>query len=421
MKSKLSEPETWKRVFDIEVPHEELDKLLENKLHTVKKDLSLPGFRPGKVPFPLIKQRYGEAIRAEVIEDLVQKTFKNACTEKNIVPVSKGVVNNLKAEPGQPVSFSIETEVDPPIEITGYAKLKIKAGPKKIKDGDVDEAVKNLQEQLAEFKEVQRLSEKGDYLRLEYQKVIIDGKERADVKNPTYPVELGAEHRIKDFDKGLIGHGAGDIVDISIKFPKDYSDTEVAGKGGEFSIKITSVQEKVVPDVATILPKVGPFENEEALRASLRERIEAEELQRAKNEAYAKAIDAIVNDNPFEVPPTRVESFIDYLFEEAKREHRQGDPVPSREEIDNRYRDTAVRTIKRHRIVDYIAAKEKIAATQEEVDAEIKRLAERYNQPFDALKQTLRQNGTSLRIRDDIRERKTLDFLIEALPPVAEK
>jgi trigger factor len=420
VKSKVSEPESWKRVFEIEVPHEEVEKLFEEKLHKVKKDLSLDGFRPGKVPSPLIRQRYGEAIRADAVDDIIQKAFKEACTEKSIVPVSKGVVSNLKSDKGQPLSFSIETEIDPSIEVKGYRKLGIKVSAKKIKDEDIDEAVKSLSERFAEFTTVDRPSKKGDYVRLEYQKVVIEGQERKDVKSPAYPVELGAEHRIKDFDKGLAGHAAGETVVIAMKFPKDYTDKEVAGKSGEFTITIVAVQEKNIPPVASFLKQLGDFENEEALRADLRKRLEHDALEQAKSDAYGKAIDALVKDNPFEVPPSRIEAFFDYLMEQAGAERRPGEPLPTREEIANRYREVAVRTIKRQRIIDFIATKEKIAATQEEVDAEIRRLAERYKQPFETFKQTLRQNGTTLRIREDIREQKTLDSLVEH-PEVAKK
>jgi trigger factor len=205
-----------------------------------------------------------------------------------------------------------------------------------------------------------------------------------------------------------------------MKFPKDYTDKEVAGKSGEFTITIVAVQEKNIPPVASFLKQLGDFENEEALRADLRKRLEHDALEQAKSDAYGKAIDALVKDNPFEVPPSRIEAFFDYLMEQAGAERRPGEPLPTREEIANRYREVAVRTIKRQRIIDFIATKEKIAATQEEVDAEIRRLAERYKQPFETFKQTLRQNGTTLRIREDIREQKTLDSLVEH-PEVAKK
>jgi trigger factor len=413
VKVKITEPETWKRVLEIEIPGEDVAGLFEEKLAKVKKDLTLDGFRAGKVPPAIVKQRYGDAIRADVVEELIQKSFKTACEENGITPISRGVVRDLKSDEGSPLSFIIETEIDPPMEIEGYRKLKIKVAPKKVKDADVDAAIVDLQNRFAEYTAVERPAKNGDYIKIEYLKVLIDGEERTDVKNPTYPVELGAEHRLKDFDKALVGHAAGEVVELSVKFPKDYAEKEAAGKQGTFTVKITGVQEKKIPEVSSFMQKIGNFETEEALREDMRGRLEADALEQAKNEASGKAIETIIKDNPFEVPPARIETFFDYMMEEAQKQERQGEPLPTREQIDAQYRETAIRSIKRQRILDYIAEKEKIAATQEEVDAEIKRLADYYQQPFDALKQRLRQNGTTLRIRDDIREKKTLEFLIE--------
>ena len=413
MKAKVSEPETWKRVIDIEVPAETIEKLFEEKLSRLKKDLKIDGFRPGKVPESLVRQRYGEAIRADAVEEIIQQSFKDACTEHKILPISQGAVSNLKNEAGQPLTFSIETEVDPPVVLKGYDRVKIKVAPKKIKDADVDEMVKNLQERFAEFTPVERPAKKGDYITFEYRKVVIEGQERTDFKNPSYPVELGGENRLKDFDKGLIGHGSGETVTISIKFPKEYAEKEVAGKEGEFTLAVTAVLEKKIPEVAVMLEKMGGPLDEEALRNDLQGRLEAEALEQAKNAAFGEAIETLINENQFEVPPARIESFFDYLMEEAKREKKPGEALPTREEIATRYREMAIRSIKRQRILDYIAEQEKIAATQEEVDVEIRRIADQYQQPFDQLKLRMRQNGTTLRIRDDIRERKTLEFLVE--------
>jgi trigger factor len=418
--AKVSEPESWKRIIEIEVPGEEVEKLFEEKLQSVKKDISIDGFRPGKVPNQLIRQRYGEAIRKEVVEDLVSKKFEEVCTEKKIDPVSKGRIKEMAHEAGKPLTFSIEVEVDPAIDIEGYKKLKIKVAPKKIRDDDVDASFKGLIDRFADFTKVDRPSKKGDYVRLAYQKVVIDGQERPDVKSPTYPIELGAEHRIKDFDKGLIGHSAGDTVTLSVKFPKDYADADVAGKGGEFTITINEVQEKVPADIATVLPKLGEFKDEAGLRDQLRTRLMDEALEKARHEAHSEAIEKLIKANPFEVPPARIETFMDYLMDQARQERRQNEAIPSREDIEKKYHDVAVRTLKRQRILDFIADKEKITATQEDVDAQIRRIADQYKQPFETMKQTLRQDGTTLRIREDIREQKTLDFLVE-LPEAAGK
>lgn len=414
MKATVSEPESWKRILEIEIPEQEVQSAFDQKLSKVKKDIKLPGFRPGKIPLTIIKQRFGGAIRAEVVDELIQKSYKDACDENKITPVSPANVTDMKAPEGEAIHITVETQVDPEIEIKGYDKLKIKSSPKKIKDSDVDDAVNQLRERFAEFKDVEREAKKGDFLSYEYLKVSIDGQERPDIKNPNYPVELGGENRIKDFDKGLIGHSANDIVDLDINFPDDYPDAGVAGKGGQFQIKIIAVQEKVLPELNEEFFKKlgGEIKDEAGLREQLKKNIEEEEKNKAKNEAYNKAIEKLIEANPFDVPPARVEQFIDYMQQEATRYQRPGTQAPSREELESKYNDTAVRSIKRQRIIEFIANKENIKATQEEVDKEIQRLADIYNQPFEDLKQNFRKNGTTLRIRDDLKEQKTLDYLI---------
>ena len=422
MKTTISEPQSWKRVVNVEVPDEEVQTAFSEKLKKYRQTMKLPGFRPGKVPEALLRQRFGDSIRAEVIDDIVQKTYREALEQNRITPVATPKMTDIKADQGAPLTFSIETEIDPAFEVTGYRKLKVKAAPKKIKDADVDDAVANIVERFATFSDVDRPVKKGDYVKLEYQKVLIEGDEQTDIKNPAYPVEVGGNNSLKEFHKGVIGHRAGETVDLTIKFPRDYSEANVAGKTGEFTIKLTAVQEKVLPEInEEFLKKVGDFADEAALREKVRADLEAEELKRAKEEAQNKAIEALIKENDFEVPPARIDQFIGYMEQEAMRYKRPDEPAPQREELAERYHDLAVRSIKRQRIVDAIAEKEKIRPTQKEVDAEIERIAATYRQDFETLKQTLRKNGTTLRIRDEIRERKTLDFLIGEYTPEGEQ
>jgi len=417
LKVTISQPESWKRVLEIEVPKEDVDVIYNEKMTTYKKKLSLPGFRPGKVPLSLIKTRFGKGVFAETVEDLVQKNFEAACKEHNITPITKGSLSNLKGDEGADVSFTIETEIDPPIEITGYDKLKVTASPGKIKNEDVEKAIEELRERNARFNDIDRPAKKGDFVTVEYMKVIIDGEERKDFKNPEYPVELG-KGQLKDFDKGLTGHCAGEIVEVSLKFPKDFSGEQLADKKGDFSVKITKVAEKILPELdAELLKKLGDFTSIDGLNEQVRKDLEQQEAQRAKNEAYNSAIDTLIKKNPFDVPPSRVEDYIDHLMEEMARYRRVNEPVPQREEVAQKYRDTALRALKRFRIIDFIAAREKIKAAQEDVDKEIEKIAAMYNQPFEQVKQAFRQNGTVNKIRADIREQKTLDYLIGEYAP----
>jgi trigger factor len=268
---------------------------------------------------------------------------------------------------------------------------------------------------MATLTDVDRPAKNGDFLTIEYVSAVIDGEARTDFTNPRYPIELGAG-KLKDFDKGFVGHSAGETVEIRAKFPKDYTENSMAGKSGEFQIKLVKVQEKILPEMnEDFFRKLGDFSNEEALRERILKDLGEKELDRAKNEAYNEAIETLSKKNPFDVPPSRVERYIDYIMEETQKYRRTDQPAPVREEIAEKYRENGIKTIKRHRIIEYIASKENIKATQEEVDERIRQMAQAYNQQFDEVKQVLRKNGTTERIRADIREQKTLDFLVGIL------
>jgi trigger factor len=417
LKVVVSEPKSYIRILDIEIPKEDVDSEYGKKLSLYKKKVSLPGFRPGKTPLNLIKTRFGTSIYTESVETLVERSFEEACRQHSISPISKGKISNLKADQDAPISFTIEFEIDPPVEIKGYKNLGIEADPKKIKDADIEKTIEELRERNAELKDVHREAKKGDSVAIEYLKVIIDGAERKDFSNPQYPIELG-NGEIKEFDKGIIGRCAGETVDVTIKFPKDFSTKNLAGKEGFFSIKINAVKEKVLPELAEdFLKKLGDFATVDALTEAVRKDLEQREKERAKNEAYSKAIEKLTDKNHFDVPDARIESYLDHMTEEAMRYQRPGDEPPTRDEIGRKYRDVAVRAIKRFKIIDYVATQEKIKATQAEVDRQIESLAAAYKQQFDQLKQTMRANGTTTRIRSDIREQKTLDFLIGEYTP----
>lgn len=416
MKTTVLEPESWKRVVEIEVPESEVDAAVGAKLAAIRRDTRMPGFRQGKVPIAVVRQRYGRAVRAEAVEEVMQGAFKTACEEHKIFPVSEAKLTDMKGgESGAALLFTVETEVDPPIaEIKGYDKLKVKLKPAKVADSMVDGAFDELIDRYAEFDDVGRPAKKGDYLRIMYRSVAIDGVDRPDLKDhcPEYPIELGGEGVFKEFDKGLAGKSAGDVVDIGVKFPKDYADTGVAGKAGEFSVELLSVQEKRLPDInEDFLKKIGGYPSAEALKEEFRKSMEARELRKARESAHNEAIEALIKDNHIELAPSTVESCARSVKDDYLKRTNGADADLSEDALES-FRNVAVMSLKRMKIIDHVAEKEKIKASQEEVDKEIMQIAQTYGQDFEVLKQMLRKDGTTNRIRMDIRERKTLDFLI---------
>jgi len=381
LKTTVSEPECWKRVVEIEVP--EVDAAVDAKLAELKRGARMPGFRPGKVPLAVIKQRYGKAARAEAVETVMQEAFKSACEEHKIAPVSEAKLTDMKGgEGGEALRFTIETEVDPPIEITGYDKLKIKAKPVKVTDSMVDGAFNELLDRYAAFDDVKRPAKKGDYLRIMYKSVSIDGVDRPDLKGhcPEYPIELGGEGVFKEFDKGLTGK-----LSVQERHPPTFNEKLMERLGG------------VTADM---------------LRDEIRKSMEARVLREAKEAAHNEAIDELIKENPMKLAPSAVDRLARGLIEDYFKRSNEPETEMS-QEMQEKFYGVAALMLKRMKIINYVADKEKIKATQEEVDKEIMTMAQMYgHQDFETLKQMLRKDGTTNRIRADIRERKTLDFLI---------
>ena len=181
-------------------------------------------------------------------------------------------------------------------------------------------------------------------------------------------------------------------------------------------IKVKKVQEKIIPEVnEEFCKKVGGFADKETLLEAIRMDLEAQEKERARVEAHNKAIDALIEKNDFEVPPSRIEFYLDKVIEDQARYFPPG-KAPDRKEVSEKFRESGIRALKRYRIIEFVANKEKIKATKEEVDERIKAVADQYQKPFDEMKTILRKDGTTMRIREEIREQKTLNKLIGEIP-----
>ncbi len=417
MEAALEKPEACRNVLNIKIPEEDILSKIEEKTEEYKKKISLPGFRKGKVPAKMIKSRYGQTIRGEVIDEAVDESFKKACKDNDITPISSPSVSDMEGYKEGDVSLSIEFEVDPEIEITGYRELNIKPEIEKSGDKEIEDQVEILRAQEASFEKVDRKAEKGDCVTLRTYRSTIDGDP---VEETLKPVSL--RHRtdgmsfkvgdtgLKELDKALTGLSENDKKEFSIVFPQDYMNNWIAGRKVEIEIEVEKVEEIKLPEIDNdFCKRMNLGENPEELRNLIKEHLDARKEQEAYKEAQEKAIDKLIEDNPFEVPEARIFMYLEKLSEEKQRKGEDGTSIT---QLENDYKETAIREIKRQRIINYIASTEKIKAKQNEVDERIKQIADYYGQDFDEVKKALRQNNTTLEIRDNIKTEKVLNSLI---------
>jgi len=416
LKATVAQPQSWQRVIDIEIPHEQYTSEFNKELGEYKKKVRMPGFREGKVPASMIRQRYGATIRLETLEKMMKQAFETACKDNDIIPIDQAKIEDVKADEGQPITFKATVQVDPAVEVTGYENVSVKPQKATVAEDEVQKVIDDILERFSTFEDTGAPASRGDSLRLRYDEVIVEGEKRTDITSPQYPILLG-DSPIAEFDEKLIGQPAGSAITVDITFPQDYGDQEVAGKSGTFTITIEKVQQKKKAELnEDLLKKLGDFADETALRDRIRQDLQAEAEKKARDEAADKTIDEIIKQNPFDVPPARVEQYLRSVYDDlAKQAEQMGQPVPEFEKIAEQYREMGIRGLKRYRILQYVAQKEKIKATAAEVDERLGLIAQQYGRPFEEVKETLRRTGGTLQLRDEIREKKTIDFLLDGV------
>lgn len=411
MKVSVQEKDGYKRVLTVEVEEDKIQAKFDEMLGTYKKEVSLPGFRPGKVPREMILSRFGKALKAEAIEALVSDSFKEACETEKLVPISKPVVSKLENKEGSPLQYEAEFEIEPVVAIEDYKNLGVKIEEKTVTDADIDTVLKDLQDRLSTLKAVERPLKKGDYADLEYRKVVIDGKEKKDFENPKYPVEIG-NSTLKEFEEQLVGLSKGAEKTVDFTFPADYHMKEVAGKAASFTVAVREVRQKEAPALDDAFAKDVSQEVKTLadLKDQVRKDLAAENRRTAVEKASREALDKVIQKNPFDVPESRIKEYLALSFDSFRKQYPQSKTTP--EEFNEKNRDIVILDFKKYKIIEVVSQKEGLKATQEETDQEIRGLAQYRGEDFDKLKAALRKSGRIMDIRENIKEKKVLNFLL---------
>ena len=405
----VAERGATERELDLEIPGENLESLVETKIETYRKKINLPGFRPGKLPKDVVKKRFGASIRAEAIEDLVDKSIREALTEKKILPVAPGQVEKLDAPEAGPIKVKYLFEVDPEIELKDYKGLGVKLDKTEIKDADVDARIEEIRNQTAQIVRPERASQTGDLITARYQKILVEGVEMP-APVPVFQAELGKG--IPAVDAALTGASVGQELAIDFTFPADYQDASQAGKAARYEVVVEGVFERKLSDVTDEwASQLGPFKTLADLRDRVRKDLEQHAENTAKQKAHDEAMDIVLSRNTFAVPKARVEHFVNW---QRDRMIRQGAQVPELPELMQVFGAEAEKQLRRQRAIEWIAEKEQIKATTEEVDARIKEMAEQAGISAEDAREELRKSGRLMEVRESIRMEKTADWLVSA-------
>ena len=416
MKVAVEEIESCKRKLAVEAPVDVVTQEWERAYGRVQKRASLPGFRRGHVPRSLVKLHFADDVRREVAEHLIPDVYRRALTEARIDPVNEPDLQDLTLEEGSPLSFTAVVEVKPAIELGDYRGVEVQHVPAPVTDAEVDETLERMREQHAQFNSVERPAGAGDLVVVDYT---LAPQDHEPTTANGYHFLVGSGTVLPEIDAAVVGMSAGEQREVSLQFAEDHRMESLRGKSGTASLKLGEVKEKVLPVLDDEFAKVlGEFETLDAVKSEVRRQLEAGREAESRRALEDKVMDTLLAHHEFGVPDAMVMRQVAHQVEHTReRLRRQGvDPDGIQwdyTKIVGELRPVAEKAVRRALLLEAIADKEALATNEEDVDAEVERFAKASQRPAPAVRRMMEKSGDLDALRHGLRERKTLDLLIE--------
>ncbi len=402
----LHEGKSWKRTLEIEIPKETVDKEFESTYQKYQTLAKIPGFRKGKAPLDMVKLRFKEKIKEEVLETLVPKAYEDEVKEAHLNPICLPVIKDIQFEEGKSLKFKAEFEIQPQVEAKDYLGLPLVKRLKEISEQDVEASLNYLRDDFSELHPVERESKLYDYLIIDILKTQ-DGKEE---KAENQQIYLDPHNMIKEFQVALVGAKAGEQKEFEVDYKPEFHNKKLAGKKVQYKIKVKEVKEKVLPEVNDDFAKtVGAYKNLEELKSKIKEGLVKRDLKDAETELKTDLINEVIRRNPFEVPDTLLDFYLDSILEDLKKRYQKVDEVKVREE----FKDIALAQIRWDFLLHQIAEKEKIQVSKEEMVTWCEENSKAMQLKAEDAIKSLEDPSFSKRIKEDLLEKKTVEFLLK--------
>jgi len=422
MKAELIDISACRKSFDIEVPQDVVDHEITHIAQEYMKRARVPGFRPGKAPIAVVKTRFREEIVSEMVQHLLPRYFSDAIKEKALDPVDAPEYDSIEYDNGKPLKFKAVFEVYPELSISNYKGIPAAPAAVEVTDAEIDTQVKKLQEDMSELTPVEeeRTVKEADFVDISFSGT---AEGPAGVEEPLFTdkatVEVGGETTLKEFSENLTGTAVNEEKTFNVTYREDYPEKRLAGKTVRYNVKIEGLKTKRVPELNDEFAQgVGEYKTLEELRAKVRQDLQRHKQNHANEEMRDKLLIWLEDNNDFEVPATLVDRQIQIRMQRLVRDLSRQGINPQRLDVDwtkiqEDQRQQAVRDVKGSLILDYVAEQEKIDTSEAEVEAEIDRIAAEMDKTREKVKEVLAKDAGLSRLRGQLQNKKTLDFLQE--------
>ncbi len=388
---KINDISECKREVEIEMPWEEVDGYLKKCYKDIAKEVSMPGFRKGKVPLRIVKERFKSEAKGHFLNNYIPDILTDVFTKEEINPANTPNITDFKLEEGSPFHLTTEVEVMPDIQVKKYKKLKLKKPVYEVSEKDIEETIENLREKNSTLKSRDGVAGNGDHVFVDLR--VFMGDEEINLNNPRLSYfEIGGENVLPGFDKNIIGMKKNEEKEVKYKFPENYENREIAGKEAVCKLTVKEVKEKSVPSKKEIAQSMG-FENERKLRKHIKENMKKRLDGNAKNELENKIVEQLLSKNEFGVPEGLVEEKTEENLQRGKAYIQQQGGDPSEIDVESMKKKT-VREIRAGLILSKIAQQEGIEVKDEDREKEKKRMMEMFgtNDP-DKVKNFVNENS----------------------------
>ena len=408
-----------KREFNVVVTAADIEEKVEARLTEVGQQVRLPGFRPGKVPRDILKKRFGQSVRGEVLERTIDESTQAALTEKAIKPALQPKVELVSFDEGKDLEFAIKVEVLPEIAAADFSSIVLSRDVATVQDSEVAKALETLQSSRATTEAVTeaRAAANGDVLVTDFVGRI-DGTPFEGGTAQGASIELGSGSFIPGFEEQLIGVKAGETKELKVTFPKEYQAAELAGKDAVFEVKVTELRRKIIPELTEDFAKSVGAESIEAMRTRAREMIQSQYDELSRLRLKRQLLDKLAETNSFAVPQGMVDAEFDAIWRQVEEAKKAGqldaaDRDKSDDELKTEYRNIAERRVRLGLLLSDVGTKNAITVAPEDFSAAVMAEARRYPGQESAVVNHYQRNPQALEtLRAPLFEEKVVDYIL---------
>ena len=402
MKVDIKQPRDWSRRLTITVPADRVQKERRQIASQFAKRVRMPGFRKGKVPSSVVEKQYGPSIDQETIERVVNSAYQEALQQNQFSPISQASVENVDYEPGTDLTFDVEFEVRPEVELERLGGFKVKEPSSAVDEADVEKVLGRLQQQNATWTSLEEgTPEEGDRVQVQITPLHQDEEEP---EPRQYEVVLGSGEILDDIDEAIRTLEPGQEGEFTVELPGSEDEAEEEHR---IRLDLLAAEHPQLPELDdAFAQEVGDFESMEDLRSRVREDLKAEAQREADREVRQQLMQQVLEANPFEAPPSLVDQYLDNLMQ-APEDADPSDVAAAKQQA----RPAAEQAVRRLLVIERVAEMEGLHATQDDVDARVAEIAAQNDMDEREVRRQLSQSGRLQALASDLTEKRVFEYL----------